>query len=254
MDAYHIHEWVWGGLLNGNYALQQALGLCLSGTRASKEDFLTYLEINCPAFVDAQALTNAAKHFNRAGKKSGLHRGAFSSAFSRDFDISYLWIERQSGHRQNAEDFLQELVDRSSAISRSSSALESIAKSASARNPGSSSSAMLVVRPLTYREPIRGPGDACNLGAFYSRLKKEPGELEARRAFVTAFRASEKEDLRATNRSGSVAGDDRSCRSREEVVVDACASNYTPLAEGCDCEGRGHQATADGADGCHLTE
>ena len=95
--AYHIHEWVWGGLLNGNYALQQALGLCLSGTRASKEDFLTYLEINCPAFVDAQALTNAAKHFNRAGKKSGLHRGAFSAAFSRDFDISYLWISGKAG-------------------------------------------------------------------------------------------------------------------------------------------------------------
>jgi hypothetical protein len=70
----------------------------------------------------------------------------------------------------------------------------------------------------SYREPIRGPGDACNLGAFYSRLKKEPGELEARRAFVTAFRASEKEDLRTTNRSGSVAGDGRSRRSQSEVI------------------------------------
>ena len=109
--AYHIYEWVWGDLLKGNYALQQGLGLCPSGTTASKEDFLAYLDSNCPAFVDAQTLTNAAKHFIRAGKKSGLHSGAFSSAFSRDFDISYLWIERQSGRRQNAEDFHQELVD-----------------------------------------------------------------------------------------------------------------------------------------------
>jgi hypothetical protein len=60
--AYHMHEWVWGDLLKSDRATQQGLGLCPSGTRASKEDFIAYLDTNCPAFVDAQALTNASRH------------------------------------------------------------------------------------------------------------------------------------------------------------------------------------------------
>ena len=53
--------------------------------------------------------------------------------------------------------------------------------------------------------------------------KKEPGELSSPGLFVTAFLASEGHELRVTN-LGSVPGDDRSSRSREEVVVQADAT------------------------------
>jgi hypothetical protein len=88
--AYHMHEWVWGDLLKSDRTIQQALGLSPSRARAKKGDFLTYLDKTFPAFPDAQALTNAAKHFDRGGKQSGQYHGAFSSDFSADFDISSL--------------------------------------------------------------------------------------------------------------------------------------------------------------------
>ena len=49
--AYHMHEWVWGGLLKRDYAVQQALGLSpSSGTRVEKCDFVTYLKKNFRAY------------------------------------------------------------------------------------------------------------------------------------------------------------------------------------------------------------
>jgi len=110
MTAYHFYEWVWGGFLKSDFRLQAALKLA-SGKRADHEDFLRYIEQQCPAITDAQSVANGNKHFDPHNVRTGAHDGAFDHrGFGIDFDISYLWIER-AGHEQLATEFVKELVD-----------------------------------------------------------------------------------------------------------------------------------------------
>ena len=74
--------------------------------------FRAYLadRTRCPGIEDARKITNGTKHFGPSKIPTGSHHGDFDRAdFSDDFDVSYLWIDR-NGTRIRAEDFIEELV------------------------------------------------------------------------------------------------------------------------------------------------
>jgi hypothetical protein len=110
MTAYHLHEWVWGAFAKGRPDLHQEWQLS-PGKKANREDFLSWVEQQCPAIADAQSVTNGMKHFNPAAIQTGEHKGGFQAGVfqSNGFDVSHLWIER-NGVKQRAEEFINELV------------------------------------------------------------------------------------------------------------------------------------------------
>jgi len=104
ITAYHLHEWIWGEWLEKCNNLRKEWGVDCA------ESFHEHLASKrCAALEDARRLTNGTKHFkNRI--ETGHHQGAFDAgAFSSDFDIGHLWIDRD-GKKQRAEDFIDELV------------------------------------------------------------------------------------------------------------------------------------------------
>jgi len=111
MTAYHLHEWVWGAFVKGRPDLHLMWQLS-PGERSECEHFKQWLGMQCPAFADAEKVTNGTKHFNNSAISTGEHKGIFQrSAFQENaFDVSYLWIE-QDGQKRRAEDFIKELVD-----------------------------------------------------------------------------------------------------------------------------------------------
>lgn len=108
LTAYHLHEWVWAELVKGRRDLHAKWGL---RRPVRKDSFLRFVISRCPELKDAESITNGTKHFGATADATptGLHKGAFSSEFSRAFDISYLWVER-SGKRERAEDFIRRLA------------------------------------------------------------------------------------------------------------------------------------------------
>jgi hypothetical protein len=102
MTAYHICEWVFPELADRLDFPHSKLG-----------DFREALKdiVESP-IGDAGRLTNGTKHFKQGRIRTGKHEGAFQrSAFHENaFDVSYLWVEREDGRRQRAEDFIDELV------------------------------------------------------------------------------------------------------------------------------------------------
>ena len=111
MTAYHLHEWVWGGFVKGRPDLHSTWQLS-PGERSGCEHFKKWLGTQCPAFPDAEKVTNGTKHFDHSAISTGEHQGIFQrSAFQENaFDVSYLWIE-EDGRKRRAEDFIKELVD-----------------------------------------------------------------------------------------------------------------------------------------------
>jgi hypothetical protein len=117
MTAYHLHEWVWKEFVKRRRDLHQQWGLRNFQGKPNQR-FFQYLVTQCPALDTAEKITNGTKHFDPSKIVTGEHEGAFSRDFSRDLDVSYLWIERedlkapQEPHapQQDAEDFLDELV------------------------------------------------------------------------------------------------------------------------------------------------
>jgi hypothetical protein len=111
MTAYHLHEWVWGELVKKRLDLHSTWRLS-PGRRANRGDFKDWIKGQCPAIIEAEKVTNGAKHFNMPRIPTGRHQGAFQrNAFqSNAFDVPHLWIER-NGQRQRAEDFIKELVE-----------------------------------------------------------------------------------------------------------------------------------------------
>src|SRR6476661_7834510 len=64
MTAYHLHEWVWGAFVKKRHDLQRAWHLLPAGRRAKRRDFKVWLEGQCPAIIEAEKVTNGAKHFH----------------------------------------------------------------------------------------------------------------------------------------------------------------------------------------------
>src|SRR4051794_817666 len=113
MTAYHLREWVWGDFAKHRPDLHTSWGL--QGFPAKKEvdKFLSFLEQQCRALTDAQEVTNGTKHFGLSKIATGKSPGPFDPALFDPalFDVPCLWIDRSTGQRQNAEDFIRELAD-----------------------------------------------------------------------------------------------------------------------------------------------
>lgn len=57
LSLYHLHEWVWSRWLKGRFDAQAALRI-----RNDKNEFVRWLDGNCPHFGLLQELANGTKH------------------------------------------------------------------------------------------------------------------------------------------------------------------------------------------------
>jgi hypothetical protein len=60
ITAYHLHEWVWGDWLKTDSNIRKTLRI------RDYNDFLKWIDDNCPWFSTVQELTNGTKHFRTA--------------------------------------------------------------------------------------------------------------------------------------------------------------------------------------------
>jgi len=96
ISAWHLTDWVYSEFKGvSNY---KDLG-----------EFRLSLYPSCPSLKIMHDIATAAKHKTVSLPKANLkstrkHMGAFSREFSKDFDISYLEVELDSGYRLDFED------------------------------------------------------------------------------------------------------------------------------------------------------
>src|SRR6516164_927661 len=57
ITAYHLHEWVWGDWLQGDYSIWRELGI------RDLETFRDWINGACPWFETVRELSGGAKHF-----------------------------------------------------------------------------------------------------------------------------------------------------------------------------------------------
>jgi hypothetical protein len=87
--SWHIVEWIY-----------QEYGESLKGFN-KKREFQDYVKLECPSLSYMQDIANGSKHrgitmYTPAVKETQSHKGAFSSGFSRGFDVSCLRIELEN--------------------------------------------------------------------------------------------------------------------------------------------------------------
>jgi len=87
--GYHLLEWIWNERLHGDNARQ-----ALASVR-SEADLRAKVKSEHPLFEAVRLLANGSKHFERkpGDPTTGAHQGAFSKAFSRGFDVDYLFVD-----------------------------------------------------------------------------------------------------------------------------------------------------------------
>ncbi|KGY07007.1 hypothetical protein [Vibrio sinaloensis] len=88
--SWHVVEWIYQEYPS------------LTATYPKKRDFQDFMKSSCPALSYMQDVANGSKHrgitmYQPVVKKTERHQGAFSSAFSKDFDVSSLKIELDGG-------------------------------------------------------------------------------------------------------------------------------------------------------------
>lgn len=88
MTAWHLWEWVWGGAVKKNWAVRRRLGVGALNRAA----FRGWVLEQCPEMETMQCISEGTKHFGgtKGSRLDGtrMHRGGFSSGFSRGFDTS----------------------------------------------------------------------------------------------------------------------------------------------------------------------
>ena len=104
MTAWHLTDWVYNEF-NGQLISQFR-------TLASYQQ---ELKQQCPSLQIMHDLTNGTKHYfltrhRPVIKETKLHKGSFSSDFSRDFDISTLDIELNDGTKIYFEDEIENAI------------------------------------------------------------------------------------------------------------------------------------------------
>ena len=87
--SWHIVEWIY-----------QEYGSSLKDFK-KKREFQDYVKLECPSLSYMQDIANWSKHrgitmYTPAVKETKSHKGAFSSAFSKAFDVSSLRIELEN--------------------------------------------------------------------------------------------------------------------------------------------------------------
>ncbi|MEZ9392872.1 hypothetical protein AB4222_13310 [Vibrio splendidus] len=87
--SWHIVEWIY-----------QEYGSSLKDF-STKRKFQDHVKLECPSLSYMQDIANGSKHrgitmYTPAVKETKSHKGAFSSAFSKAFDVSSLRIELEN--------------------------------------------------------------------------------------------------------------------------------------------------------------
>ena len=105
VKAWHLAEWIYK---------EYNASLC-----TQFPSFFSYqqnIKLKCPSLQYMQDISNGTKHFtitkySPSVKNTELHKGAFSNAFSRAFDISVLVIELSNGTKLYFEDEIEKVID-----------------------------------------------------------------------------------------------------------------------------------------------
>ena len=104
LSAWHLHEWV-------HESQRGTDGYPFRTARA----FGTHIRERCSPLGALRDISNGSKHVratqNPRISDTRLHRGAFSNAFSRGFDISALLISIDDGTERYFEDILTEAIE-----------------------------------------------------------------------------------------------------------------------------------------------
>lgn len=113
LTGYHLLEWVWHERLANDAVLKERVGI------QSKDELRAKVEKEHPQFPLVNTIANGSKHFKRklgdptkgkpADPITGKRTGAFSSAFSKAFDVDHLFIEADGKHH-DVEDVLDALL------------------------------------------------------------------------------------------------------------------------------------------------
>ena len=107
MNAYHLIEWVWGLSVKPAPSIQNTLSL------TSIEGFREFCLRQCPELETMQCICEGAKHLGTSGKNvqsTSLIGGAFSSGFSKGFDISRLQLHKTDGSTSYFDNELEKVV------------------------------------------------------------------------------------------------------------------------------------------------
>ena len=104
MTAWHLTDWTYNEF---NQKLSSQFG--------TLSLFQQYIKQQCPSLQIMHDITNGTKHYLLTRhrpiiKKTKLHKGAFSSGFSRGFDISTLYIELDDGTKIYFEDEIEKTI------------------------------------------------------------------------------------------------------------------------------------------------
>ena len=106
-NAWHLWEWVWGDLKNNQQA-KNTIGV------HEKKEFEDYCKKKCPELETMQCIAEGSKHLGTQGDNvasTSAKGGAFSSGFSKGFDVSRLQITKTDGSNTYFGDELRAVVD-----------------------------------------------------------------------------------------------------------------------------------------------
>ncbi len=102
-DAWHLADW------DFKDKQKSKLGL-------TKEQYRIDLYLQCPEMRILHDLSNSMKHWSLDNpkakiQKTNIHRGAFTSAFSKAFDISGLQVILDNGQQIDVDDLVKIAID-----------------------------------------------------------------------------------------------------------------------------------------------
>lgn len=105
MTAWHLTDWSY---YEFNQTLSSDYSTLVSYQQAIKE--------RCPSLQILHDITNGSKHYvllrhKPIVKETNLHIGAYSAAYSHDYDISTLEIEMGDGTKKYFDDEIQKAIE-----------------------------------------------------------------------------------------------------------------------------------------------
>lgn len=104
MTSWHLSEWIF-------YEYNQIFAAKFSNEKL----YQAHIKQLCPSLQIMHDLTNGTKHYKLKSHKpivseSNIHNGAFSREFSREFDVSYLYLLLNDGTKLAFEDEMESVM------------------------------------------------------------------------------------------------------------------------------------------------
>lgn len=105
MTSWHLTEWIYN-----EFNTQLKLSFPTLPT------FQSFIKVQCPSLQIMHDIANGTKHYKLTQhkpviKETSIHQGAFSSEFSREFDITTLNIELNNGTELYFEDEIERSIN-----------------------------------------------------------------------------------------------------------------------------------------------